>query len=78
MSAVTVFAFNLFATFVTKPPSPPILKIRAEKFSRLHSLKRIHHVLDVTWITALVLSRDMHPQCGCSMVKSDRRLVMEA
>ena len=29
MSAVTVFAFNLFATFVKKPPSPPILKIRA-------------------------------------------------
>jgi len=28
MSAVTVFAFNLFATFVKKP-SPPILKIRA-------------------------------------------------
>ena len=33
MSAVTVFAFNLFATFVTKPPSPPILKIRAESLA---------------------------------------------
>ena len=31
MSAVTVFAFNLFATFLKKPPFPPMLKIRGEK-----------------------------------------------
>lgn len=30
MSAVTLFAVNLFATFVRKPPSPPIPKMRAE------------------------------------------------
>ncbi len=30
MSAVTLFALNLFATFVKVPPSPPILKMRAE------------------------------------------------
>jgi chemotaxis response regulator CheB len=51
---------------------------KSRKFSRLDSLETIHHVSDATWITALVLSRDMHPQCGCSMVKSDRHLVMEA
>ena len=30
MTAVSVFAFNLFATFVKRPPSPLILKMRAE------------------------------------------------
>jgi uncharacterized protein involved in response to NO len=30
MSAVALFALNLFATSIKKPPSPPILKMRAE------------------------------------------------
>ena len=30
MIAVTLFALNLFVTFIKKPTSPPILKMRAE------------------------------------------------
>jgi hypothetical protein len=37
MTAVTVFALNLFATFVKKPPSPPILKIRTIRTEGLGS-----------------------------------------
>jgi uncharacterized protein involved in response to NO len=33
MSAVTLFALNLIATFIKKPPSPPILTIRAESLA---------------------------------------------
>jgi uncharacterized protein involved in response to NO len=36
MSAVSLFAVNLFATFVKKPPSPPILEMRAERVSAIH------------------------------------------
>jgi hypothetical protein len=33
MSAVTIFALNLLATFVKKPPSPQILMVRGESLA---------------------------------------------
>jgi hypothetical protein len=33
MTAVSLFAFNLFATFVKHPPSPPIINIRGERLA---------------------------------------------